>query len=200
MLRTRATPWRCLVLFLPAWALALAASAAKAADTVDWRLGLGGGSAHGRTDCVAGHACDAEGGQGQLHVDALIDEAWALRLAAFGARRFHGGDTSPAGTPFGGDFEVRGLALSGSYRWAFAPDWDLEGRAGLASVQTRFRYAAPFAGSVSHTSTQPLLGLALGWSPAPDWRLCLEWDVTRFEAYRTQGPLRLLGLAVETRF
>ena len=109
------------------------------------------------------------------------------------AGHFKGGDTSPLGTEFGGIFEVSGFGLTGGYRWEFAPSWSLAGRAGLASVRTRFDYADAAVGSASKTTTQPLLGLGLACAITPTMRLSLDYDVTRFEVHRTRGPLQMLG-------
>jgi hypothetical protein len=67
-------------------------------------------------------------------------------------------------------------------------------------VRTRFDYAAPFAGDVSKSTTQPLAGLSLGYRIAPQWQLSLDYDETRFKVHTTRGSLRMLGVAAQYTF
>jgi len=123
-----------------------------------------------------------------------------VQASAFDAGHFTGGDTTPLGTEFGGTFKVSGLGLTAGYRWDFAPSWSLVGRAGLAAMRTRFDYANPAFGSARKTTTQPLLGLGLGYTITPTVRLSLDCDVTRFKVHTTRGSLQMLGVAAQYSF
>ena len=67
-------------------------------------------------------------------------------------------------------------------------------------MRTRFDYASPFSGTASQAHTQPLLGLGISYAIAPNWRLGLDYDVTRFKVHTTYGPLQMLGLSTQFSF
>ena len=163
-------------------------------------IGIGAGIDRGRTDCVTAYACDHGNSFGKVDAAYRLDSGVEFRTLAFDAGRFQGGDTTPLGTPFGGRFRVTGAGFVAGYRWAFAPGWSLLGQASVASVRTRFDYAAPFSGDVSETTTQPLVGASLGYDVAPNWRVSLEYEQTRFKVYTTRGSLQLLGASVHYVF
>ncbi len=181
---------------LPA-ALALCGPAAQAGD---FSLGLGLGLDRGRTDCIAAYPCDHGSTHVKLFGSYAPDPNFDVQVLYVDAGRFKGGDATPQGTPFGGDFRVPGFGLTGGYRWGFAPSWSLTARAGVASVRTGFDYAAPFSGSVSQTTTQPLVGLGIAYATGPDWRLGIDVDATRFRVYQTRGSLQLLSLSAQYSF
>ena len=166
----------------------------------DFSLGLGLGFDRGRTDCIAGYPCDHASAHGKLFGTYALDPNVDVQLLYVDAGRFRGGDATPQGTAFGGDFHVSGFGLSGGYRWALAPAWSLTARAGVASVRTGFDYAAPFAGSVSQTTTQPLIGLGISYAAGPEWRWGIDLDATRFRVYQTRGALQLLSLSAQYSF
>jgi hypothetical protein len=179
-------------------AAALTASPARAAN--DFSIGIGGGAARGRVDCVASFPCDRSGTSASVSAAYRFSDSIDLRAQYFGAGSFKGGDTSPLGTEFGGTFKVAAIGLTGGYTWIFAPDWSLSGRLGIASVRTRFEYADPFTGSASKTTTQPLLGASLGYAITPQVRLGLDYDTTRFKVHTTRGPLQMLGVSAQFSF
>jgi opacity protein-like surface antigen len=188
---------RHLALYTLAGGAILAGTAARAGEI---GVGAGAGADRGRTDCVADDRCDHGDVFGKLFASYGLDSGIELRATAFDAGRFRGGDTTPLGTPFGGRFKVSGVGLTAGYRWTFAPRWSLLGQAGVASVRTRFDYAAPFSGHVAETRAQPLVGLGLAYDVAPGWRLSLDYDETRFKVYTTHGSLRLLGASAQYVF
>ena len=160
------------------------------------------GADRGRTDCVATEPCDHGDTYAKIFGAYRFDPSFDVQAVYFDAGRFRGGDVTPSGTPFGGDFRVSGFGLSGGYRWTLAAAWSLTARAGVASVRTKFDYAAPYdgLGSVSQTTTQPLLGVSLGYAVAPSWRLGIDYDMTRFKVYRTRGSMQMLGLSAQYSF
>ena len=186
--------------FVFAAATLVAAAATAPAEAADVSIGGGIGAADGRVDCVASFPCDRGSTSRKLFVDWRPNEAFDLQAVGFGAGRFKGGDTTPGGTAFGGSFEVEGLGLTGGYRWAIAPAWSLVGRAGLASVHTRFAYADSSLGDAGKTTVQPLLGLGLAWQLTPAVGVGLDYDVTRFKAHSTHGALHMLGVAAQYSF
>ena len=177
--------------------LSLVAGTARAAD---FSVGLSVGADQGRVDCVAGFACERSSSHAKLFGSYNIDPAIEVQAAVFDAGHFKGGDTTPLGTAFGGTFKVSGLALTLGYRWALAPEWSVVGRAGIASVRTRFDYANAAFGSASKTTTQPLVGVGLAYAVTPAWRVGLDFDLTRFKVHTTQGRLQMLGLAAQLSF
>lgn len=179
---------------------AACAVAGVAAHAGDFSVGAGAGIDRGKTDCVAGYPCDHGSASAKLFAGYQFPNNLELQALYFDAGHFDGGDTSPLGTAFGGRFKVSGIGAAAGYRWAFAPGWSLKGQLGVASVRTRFDYAAPFSGDVSMTTTQPLIGLSLGYEIAPRWRLSLDFDETRFKAHTTRGSLRMLGAAAQFAF
>lgn len=173
---------------------------ASAAAAADFSVGVSAGADRGRVDCVASFPCDRGSAHWKLFASYQISEAVDVQAVFFDAGRFKGGDTTPLGTEFGGNFKVSGFGVTGGYRWEFAPSWSLGARAGLASVRTRFDYANLFFGSASKTTVQPLLGLGLSYAITPTVRLSLDYDVTRFKVHTTRGPLQMLGLAAQYSF
>jgi hypothetical protein len=179
---------------------AAALLAAGAASGADFSVGAGAGTDRGRVDCVASFPCDRSSTHWKLFAGYRISPAIDIQGVWFDAGHFQGGDTTPLGTAFGGTFKVNGFGLTGGYRWEFAPSWSLAGRAGFASVRTRFDYANATFGSVSKTTAQPLLGLGLAYAITPSVRLSLDYDATRFKVHTTRGPLQMLGLAAQYSF
>ena len=179
-------------------AVTLTATPVRAAK--DFSIGVGAGAASGRVDCVASFACDRSGTSASVSAAYRFSNSIDVRVQYFGAGSFKGGDTTPLGTEFGGTFKVGAIGLTGGYTWTFAPAWDLSGRLGIASVRTRFDYASPFAGSASKTTTQPLVGVSLGYAITPTIRLGLDYDATRFKVHTTRGPLQILGVSAQYSF
>jgi opacity protein-like surface antigen len=179
---------------------AAALLAAGAASGTDFSVGVGAGTDRGRVDCVAAFPCDRDSAHWKLFAGYQLSQAVDLRAVWFDAGHFQGGDTTPLGTPFGGTFKVNGFGLTGGYRWEFAPSWSLAGRAGFASVRTRFDYANAAFGSASKTTAQPLWGLGVGYAITPSMRLSLDYDATRFKVHTTRGSLQMLGVAVQYSF
>ena len=180
--------------------LIVAASASGAASAADFTVGASAGLTRGRVDCIASMPCDRNDAGFKVYGGYRLAESADLRLSYFGGARFKGGDITPLGTEFGGTFKVSGVGLSVGYRWALAPAWSLYAQAGVASVRTRFEYAAPFSGSVSKTMAQPTAGLSLGYAVTPAVRLGLDYDVSRFKAHETRGSLHMLGVSAQYAF
>ena len=181
-------------------AAALFAVASGAAGAADFTVGVAGGPAHGKVDCVASFACDRSSTSFKLSAAYGFTPEFDLQAAYFGATKFRGGDTTPLGTPFGGRFEVDGFALSAGYRWQFAPGWSLTGRGGAASVHTKFDYQNAAYGSVGKTTLQPYGGLGLAYALTPQLRLGIDYDLTRFKVYTRRGSLQMLGVAAQYSF
>lgn len=177
--------------------LALASLCARAGDL---SIGAGAGLDRGKTDCVDVYACDHASSHAKVFLGYRVVDGIELQALAFDAGRFDGGDTTALGTAFGGRFKVSGIGLAAGYRWSFMPDWSLKGQLGVASVRTRFDYAAPFSGSASQTTTQPLAGLSLAYAITPSWQLSLDYDETRFKVHTTRGSLRMVGVAAQYAF
>lgn len=172
----------------------------SAVAAAGFSVGAGAGADRGRVDCVASFPCDRSSANGKLFAGFQVNDAVDVQAVFFDAGRFKGGDTTPLGTAFGGKFEVSGLGVTGGYRWQLAPSWSLGGRAGLATVRTRFDYTNTAFGSASKTTLQPLLGLGLAYAITPSVRLSLDHDVTRFKVHTSRGPLQMLSLAVQYSF
>jgi hypothetical protein len=166
----------------------------------DIDIGIGAGVDRGRVDCVASFPCDRSSSHAKLTADYRFAEPWTVQAMYFNAGHFQGGDTTPLGTEFGGTFRVEGLGLTAGYRWTFAPDWSVVGRAGAASVRTRFEYANALAGDVSRTTLQPLAGVGIAYAITPSLRVGVDYDVTRFKVHTTRGPLHMLGMAAQFSF
>ena len=179
------------------FALFLAAGAAHAGD---FSLGGGLAASHGKGRCVDAFPCDRSSGGGKVFGAWRVDDAWDVQAVYFGGHVFKGGDTTPLGTEFGGKFEASGVGLTAGYRWALAPGWSMTGRAGLASVRTRFDYADIDVDSASKSTAQPLAGLRLAYRATPQVDIGLDYDVTRFKVHTTHGPLHMLGLSVQFTF
>ena len=177
-----------------------AAAAPGTASAAGFSVGASAGADQGRVDCVASFPCDRRSADVKLYAGYQLSEAIELRAVYFDAGRFKGGDTTPAGLEFGGDFKVNGFGVTAGYRWAFAPQWSLAAHAGLASVRTRFDHANPVWGSASQTTAQPLVGVGLAYSITPALRLGIDYDATRFKVHTTRGPLHMLGLSAQFSF
>ncbi len=185
---------------LAAASLAGAPPALAEGPSPAWSIGIGAGPDRGHVDCVASFPCDRSDASVKLFAGYALTERVELQAVYFDAGRFKGGDDTPLGTPFGGGFKVDGIGLTGGYRWPVNGDWSFVGRAGVASVRTRFDYANGLAGSVSKTTVQPLLGLGVAYAITPAIRLGLDADMTRMKVHETRGSLRTLGLAFQYSF
>ena len=179
-------------------ALSLAASSAVAAAS--FSVGLGAGADRGTVDCRASFPCSRSSTHWKISGDYQLSEAIDLQAVYFDAGRFKGADITPLGTEFGGTFKVSGIGLNAGYRLQFAPLWSLVGRAGFASVRTGFDYAAPFSGSPSKTTLQPLAGVGVDYALTPSLRVGIDYAYTRFKAHETQGPLHMFGIAAQFAF
>ena len=179
---------------------AAAAAAAGTASAAGFSLGASAGADQGRVDCVASFPCERRSADVKLYAGYQLNEAIELRAVYFDAGRFKGGDTTPAGLEFGGDFKVNGVGITAGYRWAFTPQWSIAVHAGLASVRTRFDHANPVWGSASQTTAQPLIGVGLACAITPALRLGIDYDATRFKVHTTRGPLHMLGLSAQFSF
>ena len=173
---------------------------ATLAAAAEFSIGAGAGVDRGRVDCVASFPCDRSSTHAKLFAGYRLTDTIDLQLVYFDGGSFKGGGTTPLGTEFGGKFKVDGLGFTAGYRWGFAPAWSLAGRAGLASVRTRFDYANPVWGSASQTNVHPLLGVGIAYAITPTLRLGLDYDLTRFKVHTTRGPLQMLGLAAQYTF
>lgn len=194
-----------------AWRRPLAAAATVAAVAALWlatspvhaeglSVGAGAGAVNGRTDCVSGYRCNRRDGGLRLFAGWQVDDAIEVQALYLHAGRFHGGNTTPGGTEFGGRFDVQALGVTGGYRWPLDGGWVLEAQAGVAAVRTRFRYASPYDGTVSKTVAQPLVGLGVAYPIAPGWELSLDYDATRFKVHTEVGLLQMLGLSARYSF
>lgn len=178
-------------------ALSLASVWAQAGD---FSVGAGAGVVRGKTDCVDAYACEHGGTHAKLFLGYRVTDGIELQGVFFDGGKFDGGDTSPLGTAFGGRFKVDGIGVAAGYRWSFMPGWSLKGQLGLARVRTRFDYAAPFSGDVSESTTQPLIGMSVGYDLTPNWRLSVDYDATRFKVHTTRGSLQMLGASAQYTF
>ena len=178
----------------------LGAAASGAAHAEGFTLGAGAGASRGKVDCEAAFACDRSGTGLKLFACYQFNPAIDARLSYFDDGSFKGSDITSGGTSFGGQFKVSGFGLTAGYLWNFAPAWSLHAQAGIASMRTRFEYAAPFSGSVGKTTAQPLAGLSLGYAVTPAVRIGLDYDVTRFKAHDTNGSMQTLGLSAQFAF
>lgn len=185
---------------LPGAAVALMVCMGSAAKAQSFSIGVAAGPGRGHVDCVPSFPCDRASTQFKLSGAWNFADTWDAQLAYFHAGSFHGGDPIPSGGEFGGTFRVDGVGLTAGYRWTFMPGWSVVGRLGAASMRTRFEYANALAGDVSKTTLQPLAGIGIGYAITPAVRIGLDYDVTRFKAYRTQGSLRMLGVAAQFSF
>ncbi len=173
---------------------------AAAACAQGFSVGIAAGPDRGRVDCVTSFPCDRASTQFELSGAWNFADAWDAQLAYFRAGSFQGGDPIPAGGEFGGTFRVSGVGLTAGYRWTFAPGWSAVARLGAAGIRTRFEYVNALAADVSQTTLQPLAGVGIGYAVTPSVRIGVDFGVTRFKVYRTQGSLRMLGLAAQFSF
>ena len=180
--------------------VAAALSSSGAASAADFSIGIGAGADRGHADCIASMPCDRSSAGGKLFAGYRIADSLDVQAAYFGAGHFHGGDTTPLGTDFGGTFKVSGFSVTGGYAWKFMPGWDVTGRVGLAVVRTRFDYADDAFASVSKTTVQPAVGIGVGYAITPSTRVSLDDDLTRFKVHTTQGSLQTLGLSARFAF
>ena len=167
----------------------------------DFSLGIGAGPDHGKVDCVAAFDCDRSSGSAKVFLGYRWSDTVDLQALYVDAGRFKGGDLTPVfATPFGGTFKVSGFGLSAGYRWQLGQGWSAVARGGLASMRTRFDYADDLASDVSKTKIEPLASLGVAYAITRQWRVSIDYDVTRFKAHNTTGPLQMLGVAAEYAF
>jgi OOP family OmpA-OmpF porin len=178
----------------------VAAGAAGSANAQGFVVGGGAGASRGKVDCEAAFPCDHSDTGFKVFAGYQFNPAVDARLSYFDDGSFQGSDITPGGTSFGGKFKVSGFGLTAGYLWNFAPAWSLHAEAGVASMRTRFEYAAPFSGSVDKTTVQPLAGLSLGYAVTPSLRIGLDYDVTRFKAHDSNGSMQTLGLSAQFSF
>ena len=174
--------------------------AGAAVQAADLSVGFVLAGSNGKGRCVDAFACDRSSGGGKVFGSWRFDDALDVQVVGFDAGHFKGGDTTPLGTAFGGRFMASGGGVTLGYRWAFAQQWSLTGRAGVAAVRTRFDYVADELGHASKTTAQPLAGLRLAWQATPQIGLGLDYDVTRFKVHTTRGTLQMFGVAAQFTF
>jgi opacity protein-like surface antigen len=195
--RARPARWRCGRAALVAAAACACAATASAAD---WSIGVGAGGDRGRVDCVASFPCDRSAGYAKLFAGYRPLEPVEVQLVFFDAGSFKGGDTTTLGTEFGGTFKVRGVALTGGYRWDLTNGWSVMARAGIASVHTHFEDANAAYGGASENIGAPIAGLGVAYAVTPSLRIGVDYDATRFKVHTTRGSLQMLGAAAQFSF
>ena len=183
------------------WAcVAIALASGPAAAAGEFSVGAGGGASHGRVDCVSSFQCDRSSGFGKVFVGYRAYDAVDVQAVYFGGGNFRGGDTTPLGTPFGGTFKVDGIGLTAGASWTFASAWSVAARAGIADMHARFDDQNPAFPNSSRNTVQPLLGVGIAYALSPQVRIGVDYDVTRFKAYMSRGPLQMLSVAVQFSF
>ena len=187
----------------PALTLALPVllcSAGVNAEEPTWSLGVAAGADRGRVECLSGFACDRSSTAWKVVGGVRLSDGIELQATWFDAGRFKGADTAPLGTEFGGDFKVDGLALTAGYRWPLSTQWSASARAGVAAVRARFVYDNDAWGSTRKTTAQPYASVGIAYAVTPRVQVGLDFDMTRFKAYRDRGSLRTLGVAARVEF
>lgn len=183
------------------WTLLCAVAIASPVFAADaFSVGLGAGASRGRVDCVESFPCDRSSGFAKIFAGYRVADAVDLQAMVFGGANFRGGDTTPLGTRYGGKFKVEGFGLTAGGTWIFAPAWSVTARAGLADVHARFDDQNPAYPNSSQNTVQPLLGVGIAYAITPSIRIGVDYDVTRFKAYTTHGPLQMLGVAAQFSF
>lgn len=182
-------------LALAGFGLAIACPAAGAT----WSVGADAGLARLDVVCRAPSLpCDRRGDVAGLHAAYTSTPGWGLRLAWQRMRGFSGSDLA-GGSPLGGALRFDTTALAGTWRTRLAP-FELELRAGVASVDGEFTYAAGGSGTVTRRTTQPVIGAALDWPLTAGLAVRLDVQATRAEVATASGRLAGVAFGLVARF
>jgi hypothetical protein len=142
------------------------------------QLGLTGGLAQVQADCGGSGPCDRSAGAARATLAFTLVRGLALeaQAARYGAiqRRIAGADV-------GEKITVAGLGLMAPFE--VGPATTLELRGGWARVDTaqERRDAGGVTVSRRFSSSQPTLGVALGYALAPNVGWTIAWDATLAE-------------------
>jgi hypothetical protein len=177
------------------------ASPALAEDRKPFYLGAGFGLNNGRIDCLEEFKCDHTDKSEKLFGGWLLDPSIELQVTWYNAGHFNGGNVTPLGTHFGGEYGITGWAFTGGYRYALQPDITLIARGGVTFTRVNFDYLLPDYGSDKRkTTAQPYGGLTALMSVTPVIKVGLDYDLTRFKAHRDTGLLQTFGLSAQYAF
>jgi hypothetical protein len=182
-------------LALAGFGLAIASAPAGAT----WSVGADAGLARLDVVCNASTLpCYRRGDGAGLHAAYTSDSGWGLRLAWHRTRGFAGSDVA-GGSQFGGALRFDTTELAGTWRTRIAP-LEAELRAGVASVDGEFTYAAGGSGTATRRTTQPIIGAALDWPLTAALAVRLDLQATRAEVATTSGRLAGVSLGLVARF
>lgn len=176
-------------------ALLLACTQAQAQPYV----GIGVGAAHQSTLCAAGAPCSDSKSGLKLLAGYRLGDTWSTELSYLRpASKFTASDSN-ATQVWHGSYSVQAVGVSAGYSFSTGPvQW--QARAGLAHVHAAFGSATAGVPNSSANTLQPLLGLGLRYSIAPELTLRLDADITRSKAYTRSGSFSLLSVGIERRF
>ncbi len=164
-----------------------------------WWLGADAGPAQLDVVCNAPTLpCDRRGHGAGLHAAYTSSSGWGLRLAWHRMRGFAGSDVA-GGSQYGGALRFDMTQLAGTWRTRIAP-LEAELRAGVASVDGEFTYAAGGSATASRRTTQPVIGAALDWPLTAALAVRLDLQATRGEVANTSGRLAGVALGLVARF
>lgn len=167
-----------------------------AADAQDY-VGVAGGPTRLNVDCIGADRCDRTDLGLKVYGGFGFTPAWAgeILYQRFGKARASGGA--------GLDLALKATALGAgiAYTHTLAPDWSLVGRAGLARVRAEESGTqGGQAVSAHQSSTQPYVGIALGWALDEHLKLSVGLDLSRLKYGGEWGSLRMLSAGVALSF
>lgn len=202
--------------------IAIAAGLALLGSGVASAQGYVGG-AFGRTnisvDCSDTITCDKTSSGGKLYGGYMLGQQFSVELGYFdwgkasatGMAVAFGREAPKASGPvsIGGELKTTGFGLGVAYLAPLSGDWSAVLRAGIAQNKGKATIEdlsgeVATIGSVSKNSTQPYVGLGLGYKLAPNLVLTGEADFSRVK-YGAEGvfetdAVRLISIGLRYSF
>lgn len=186
--------------FAAAALAAFACASAHAADFNKSKLYIGGGLGLADSDVsCAGSGCDSSDTGFKLFGGYHFTPELALELSYidFGSARRVGGYLVTV------DQATSAFGASAAYTYKLNTAWSLQGRLGLASVDSKATAAVPIIGastSDSESNTAVLFGLSLGYAIAPHLTVHAGWDFTSGKLQGEDSNVNLLSAGLSYSF
>ena len=151
-------------------------------------------------DCAGTTACDKTDTGAKLHLGFRSGSGWAAELSYF-----HFGDLSGAvdvgGVPVSASGKGTGYGIGVAYFADFSPSWDGVVRVGAARNKAKLTASS---GAVSladsESSTQPYVGIGVGYKLTPALAVDAGLDFGRFDYADETIKVRLLSIGLRYAF
>lgn len=173
---------------------ALAVSPAAMAQTY---VGVGAGPADIDLNCTGATSCDTRSNGAKLFGGFKFAPNWGAELNYF---NFGKAKTTGPGA-VSGTMKATGWGAGVAYVGEFAPQWLGVGRLGVARTKSDLSgTVGSFTAADSKSSTNPYIGLGVGYAVLPNLSVDLALDFSRVKYASEKANVRLLSVGVTFGF